>query len=265
MYSTLTLIKKYIQYYTKASSGKGHGVHSPFVYQFIRQVLLAKNDQQASSAIENQRALLFCNKNKIEVWDRGAGSRQNDKIFRSVNKIAATALKPKKYGQLLHRIVAYFNPSNVIEMGTSLGITTCYIATAVNGRPVITMEGAPTVAAIAKQNFELLGLTNIKVVQGDFDITLKAVLSDIDKVGIAYVDGNHKYIPTVQYFHDLLIKSNEDSVFIFDDIHWSEEMEQAWEQIKKHPSVTVSIDLFYFGLVFFRKENKEKEHFIIRY
>ncbi len=265
MYSTFTLIKKYIQYYAKASNGKGHGVHSPFVYQFIREVLLKKQEHLATIAIEKKRTELLSNKEIIEVWDMGAGSRQIDKKFRSIHKIAANSLKPKKYGQLLHRIIAYFNPANVIEMGTSLGITTCYIATAVNGKPVITMEGAPTIAAIAKKQFEELGIKNIQIVEGDFDKTLATVLLGIDNVGVAYVDGNHRYIPTIQYFHDLLEKSNEDSVFIFDDIHWSEEMEKAWDQIKLHPSVTVTLDLFYIGLVFFRKENKEKEHFIIRY
>ena len=127
------------------------------------------------------------------------------------------------------------------------------------------MEGAPTIAVIARQQFEALGIKNIQIIEGDFDTTLETVLSKLEQVGIAYIDGNHKYIPTIQYFHDLLAKSNEESVFIFDDIHWSEEMEKAWEQIKSHPSVTVTIDLFYIGLVFFRKENKEKEHFIIRY
>jgi len=265
MYSTLTLIKKYVQYYTKASNGKGHGVHSPFVYQFIREVLLNKKEHPATIAIEQTRASLLSNKNVIEVWDRGAGSRQIDKKFRPIQKIASSSLKPKKYGQLLHRIVAYFNPANVIEMGTSLGVTTCYLASAINNKPVITMEGAPTIAAIARQQFETLGIKNIQIIEGDFDTTLETVLSKLEQVGIAYIDGNHKYIPTIQYFHDLLAKSNEESVFIFDDIHWSEEMEKAWEQIKSHPSVTVTIDLFYIGLVFFRKENKEKEHFIIRY
>ncbi len=265
MYSTLTLIKKYVEYYTKASNSKGHGVHSPFVYQFIREVLLNKQEHAATAAIESRRATLLSNKNVIEVWDRGAGSRQIDKKFRPIQKIASSSLKPKKYGQLLHRIIAYFNPANVIEMGTSLGVTTCYIASAVNDKPVITMEGAPTIAAIARQQFEELGIKNIQIVEGDFDNTLPTVLANLDKVGLAYIDGNHKYIPTIQYFHDLLAKSNEDTVFIFDDIHWSAEMEKAWEQIKAHPSVTLTIDLFYIGLVFLRKENQEKEHFIIRY
>jgi predicted O-methyltransferase YrrM len=274
MYSTLTLVKKYVHYYLNASNGKGHGVHSPFVYQFIQEVLLEKTHLEKThlekskvdkiNTIESLRKSLLQDKTLIEVWDRGAGSRQIDKKFRPVHKIAATSLKPKKYAQLIAKLVEYFQPVNVIEMGTSLGITTAYIASATNAA-VISMEGAPTIAAIAKSNLEKLGITHVEIVEGNFDNTLSSVLTKLEKVGMAYVDGNHKYIPTMQYFHDLLAKSNEDSVFIFDDIHWSEEMEKAWAQIKVHPSVTVTVDLFFIGLVFFRKENKEPSHFVIRY
>ena len=265
MHSTFTIIKKYIQYYTKASNGKGHGVHSPFVYDFIRNVLMDKSKPDSALQIEMHRDALKKNTTSIEVWDRGAGSRQMITRHRKVNKIAASSLKPQKYAHLLYRIVAYFKPENVIEMGTSLGITTCYLATAANGKQVVTMEGAPTVAKIAGAHFEKMGLQNIQMVEGDFDQTLPEVLKKLGTVGLAYIDGNHKYIPTMQYFNDLLLKSNEASFFIFDDIHWSEEMENAWEQIKAHPAVTVTIDLFYIGLVFLRKEDKEPMHYLIRY
>jgi len=265
MYSTITLVKKYIQYYTKASNGRGHGVHSPFVYDFIRKVLMDNTKPASAVAIEKHRDALRKNTTLIEVWDRGAGSRNETHTQRKLSRIAATALKPKKYAQLLYRIVAYFKPEHIIEMGTSLGITTCYLATAANGKQVITMEGAPNIASIARANFDALGLNEIQIVEGDFDQTLPSVLQKVQQVGLAYVDGNHKYIPTMQYFNELLAKSDENSFFIFDDIHWSAEMEKAWEEIKAHPSVTVTIDLFYIGLVFFRKENKEPMHYIIRY
>ena len=263
MYSTLKLVKKYLHYYLSASNGKGHGVHSPFVFQFIQNILVDKPHLEEKN-IEALRNKLLQDKTLIEVWDRGAGSRQIDKKFRPVHKIAATSLKPPKYARLIARLVDFFQPANVIEMGTSLGITTAYIAAATKSK-VITMEGAPTIAAIAKTNLQKLGISNVEIIEGDFDNTLSTVLAKLEKVGMAYVDGNHKYIPTMRYFHDLLEKSNEDSFFIFDDIHWSEEMEKAWEQIKMHPSVTVSIDLFFIGLVFFRKENKEPCHFVIRF
>lgn len=265
MYPTFTLIKKYLQYYVNASNGKGHGVHSPFVYQFIQEVLLDKQKPIDANIIEAKRADLLSNNTSIEVWDRGAGSRQTKQNQRKVKDIAAAALKPKKYAHLLARIVAYFKPENIIEMGTSLGITTCYLARSANGKQVFTMEGAPAVADWAKKTIADLHLQNVQIVEGDFNQTLPELLEKMDRVGLAYIDGNHQYIPTMQYFRDLLKKSDENSFFIFDDIHWSEEMEKAWEEIKQDNAVTLTIDLFFIGLVFFRKENKEPMHFTIRY
>ncbi len=265
MYPTFTLIKKFIQYYMHADNGKGHGVHSPFVFQFIQKVLLNKQPPKDAHIIEAKRKQLLSNNTRIEVWDRGAGSRQDNQSIRVVKQIASTALKPKKYAQLLARIVNYFQPENIIEMGTSLGITTCYLAKSANGQPLFTMEGAPAVAKWAKKTLVDLQVQNAQIIEGDFNQTLPDVLNKLDRVGMAYIDGNHQYIPTMQYFRDLLKKSDENSFFIFDDIHWSAEMEKAWDEIKQDPSVKLTIDLFFIGLVFFRKENKEPMHYTIRY
>ena len=265
MYSSLTILKKYIQYLMKASNGKGHGVHSPFVFTFIKEVLNNDTHNQLIPDIEKRRAQLLADENLVQVWDRGAGSRQSNATQRSVSAIAKSALKSKKYGKLLHKITAYYKPTQVLEMGTSLGITTCYLASANPSAKVVTMEGAPNVAKIAKQTFLEVGLKNIELNEGDFEETLPSYLNSIETVGLAYVDGNHRYEPTMRYFECLLQKTNDHSILIFDDIHWSTEMEQAWGEIKKHAAVTLTIDLFFIGLVFVRKGQKEKEHFIIRY
>jgi len=265
MYSSLTLVKKYLQYLIKSSNGKGHGVHSPFVYTFIKEVLNKKNSPIAFDSIEAHRKFLERNKQKIEVWDRGAGSRKTDQKFRSIQSIAMAALKPKKYSKLLYKIVAYYKPAHILEMGTSLGITTCYMALGNKNAQVVTLEGAPNVAMIAQETFSLLGFEHIQIMQGDFNDTLPKYINTMDKIGLVYIDGNHRYAPTMQYFNSLLEKSVEETILIFDDIHWSAEMEQAWEEIKAHPAVTLTIDLFFIGIVFVRKAQKEKEHFIIRY
>jgi predicted O-methyltransferase YrrM len=265
MYSSLTILKKYCKYLIKAANGNGHGVHSPFVFTFIKEVLNKKAQSDFLVPIEKQRDKLSKATELIQVWDRGAGSRQTLSSERSISSIAKSALKPKKYSQLLFKIIAYYQPTHILEMGTSLGITTCYLAAANTKAKVVTMEGAPNVAAIAKKNFKEIGCNNIEMMEGDFNETLPQYLTTIDEVGVAYVDGNHRYQPTIQYFNLLLEKSNEHSILIFDDIHWSVEMEQAWDEIKNHPSVTLTIDLFFIGLVFIRKAQKEKEHFIIRY
>jgi len=265
MYSSLTLLFKYIQYLYKASNGKGHGVHSPFVYQFIRAVLNQKAEHPAFAAIELQRKVLENNNDLVQVWDRGAGSRHTQSTERRIGAIAKATLKPRKYSQLLYKIAAYYQPASILEMGTSLGITTCYLALANEKAQVVTMEGAPYIAKIAQNTFTTIGVPNVKLIEGDFEETLPAYIASQETIGLAYVDGNHRYAPTIQYFKQLLARSNDASILIFDDIHWSEEMEKAWEEIKQDREVTLTIDLFFIGLVFLRKAQKEKEHFIIRY
>ena len=150
-------------------------------------------------------------------------------------------------------------------MGTSLGITTCYLSQGVPNASLVTMEGAPTVAQEALTTFKNLGYQNIQLIEGNFDQSLPNYLHSISTIGIAYVDGNHRYTPTMQYFNLLLTKSDEHSIFIFDDIHWSSEMEKAWAEIKADTRISLTIDLFYIGIVFLKKGNKEKENFIIKF
>ena len=264
-YNTFTLINKYISYLWKASNGHGHGVHSPFVFAFIKNVLNTKSKGPSIDAIELYRQRLLNNQKEINILDLGAGADPKGNKSRTIAQIAKGALKPKKYSSLLSRIVKYYQPSQVLEMGTSLGITTCYLAHGVPNASVVTMEGAPTVAHEALTTFKNLGFQNIQLIEGNFNQSLPNYLQSVSTIGIAYVDGNHRYEPTMQYFNLLLTKSDEHSIFIFDDIHWSSEMEKAWAEIKADARVSLTIDLFYIGIVFLRKEQKEQEHFIIRY
>lgn len=265
MHSNVQLAIKFIKYYLTASNGKGHGIHSPFVYDFIRKVLNKTNAPENAFEIESRRKLLKSNTSVIEVLDRGAGSRTSVLKKRAISSIAKSALKQKKIGQLLYRMGVYFNPDNILEMGTCFGITSSYLAMSLPKQTLVTMEGAPAIAKEAQTTFDSLDLKNIHIVEGDFATSLPAYLNSIPHIGMVYIDGNHRYAPTIEYFKLLLSKVNEHSVLIFDDIYWSSEMEKAWAEIKKEKDVTLTIDLFYIGIVFFRKENKEKQHFTIRY
>jgi len=201
----------------------------------------------------------------LVVTDFGAGSSNSSGNQRSIASIARSAVKPKKYGQLLFRMVNKYRPSTILELGTSLGITTSYLAYGNPEARVITMEGAETIAAVAKNNFKEYGFENIELVQGDFQQTLPAVLSSLSTIDFVFVDGNHRKEPTLNYFNQLLLKKRPETILVFDDIHWSREMEEAWELIKSHPSVKCAIDLFFIGVIFFREEFKEKQDFIIRF
>ena len=265
MYSTLKLVRKYLHYYFTASNGKGHGVHSPFVFDFIQNVLRDKKQYGCYEQIEDLRSVLLCKDSVIEVEDYGAGSSVISSNMRVVKDIAESSLKNKKFAQLLFRIVKYYKPETILELGTSFGITTSYLASGNQSSTVYTLEGAENIALIAKKNFEKLGLQNIDLICVNFDEKLSSILERINKVDLAFVDGNHQQGPTLQYFNLLLEKCGEKSILIFDDIHWSAGMEEAWKKIQQHPKVTLTINLFFMGLVFLNKDFKVKQHFVIRF
>lgn len=265
MYSPLQIISKFIQYKLQASNAKGHGVHSPFVYDFIRKVLMDKRGFYAYETIEARRKDLLKDNRVLLVEDFGAGSKLIKTNQRTISEIAKSSLKPKKFSQLIFRIVNYYAPKNILELGTSLGITTSYLASANEQAFVNTMEGSTAIAAIAQENFNQMQLKNIALTVGNFDDTLPAFLAKENSLDFVFVDGNHRYEPTIRYFKQLLNKVHENSILIFDDIHWSKEMEDAWKEIQQDQQVMVTIDLFFIGLVFFRKENKVKQHFTINF
>lgn len=265
MYSPFQLVIKYLSYYLKADNGKGHGVHSPFVFDIITKVLNDDRQFYSFKQIEELRIELLKNNETVTIEDFGAGSRVKKSPIRTISEIAHSSLKPKKYSQLLFKLVNYFSPSVIVELGTSLGITTAYLASANQNSSVVTMEGSTAIASKAKANFKQLSINNIQVVEGNFDNTLNNTLAQLPQIDFAFLDGNHRYEPTIRYFEQVILKSNENTVIVLDDIHWSKEMESAWAYVQQHPSVTLTIDLFTIGLVFFRKEKLAKQHFLIRY
>ena len=265
MYSQFQLALKYFNYYLTASNGKGHGTHSPFVFQFITGILNDKTKYPAYQKVEGLRKQLLQDSRLFVVEDFGVGGRFLKKYEKSIRSIAKNTAKSKKYGQLLFRMVNYYQPTTIVELGTSLGITTSYLSLARPNAKLTTMEGAKEIGLVAKNNFNKLRLTNIELIEGNFDKTLVDVIRDLPSVDFAFIDGNHRQEPTERYFQQLLAKINNDSILVFDDIHWSGEMEAAWQTIKEHKAVSCTIDLFFIGIVLFRKEFKEKQHFTIRF
>ena len=265
MYSSFQLAKKYTRYYLTAFNGKGHGMHSPFVFDFILHVLNNKARYTPPASIEQVRKELLNDSRLLQIEDLGAGSRIHATKEKRIKDLAATALKPKKYAQLLYRLVKHYQPGNIIELGTSLGITTSYFSVAKPDATVITIEGSEAIRQAANENFKKLNIKNIQSIQGNFDVVLPRVLQPLTTVDLGYIDGNHRYTPTLDYFRQLLQKVHNDTILVFDDIHWSEEMERAWKEIQSHPSVRCTVDVFFLGFVFFREEFKVKQHFSIRF
>lgn len=248
----------------RVEAGDAHTIHSPFVFQLYTQVICRKNFLAAYQAIELQRNRWKANHSEITVTDFGAGSALTASRTRKISSIARHSLKPARFGQLLHRLALYLKPEVVLELGTSLGITTAYLASASREAKVVTFEGCPQISSLARQTFQELHLQNITQVQGNMDQTLPATLANLPKIDLAFFDGNHRLEPTLRYFTLCLEKAHEGSLFIIDDLNWSSEMKQAWQQIKDHPRVRLTIDLHFIGLVFFRTQ-QPKQHFVLKF
>jgi len=250
----------YLQYLLKA---KGlHGTHSAFVYELYEKVIGSEVQYYDFAPIEHLRQTLLQSTESIEVVDFGAGAGGSTK--RKVSDIARRSSIHERQGQLLFRLVNFLQPKTMLEIGTSLGVSTLYQAKACPTANFITMEGSPETAKIAARNFGLLKAPNIKQVIGNFDETLPKALQSISSLDYVFFDGNHRKEPTLNYFHQCLPLANDGAVFIFDDIRWSEGMYEAWQEIIKEPDATVTIDLFSFGLVFFRK-GQVKQHFTVKF
>src|SRR5690606_27829922 len=241
-----------------------HGVHSPFVYNLIDRVIYDFSEKGYVSAIENLRGDLKNDGRKIQITDLGAGSMLNNNKEKKISDLAKNALKPSRIARLIARLAAEFEPETIIELGTCLGITTLYLSRASPLSKVITVEGCPSTAAIANENFGKINGENNQVRTGYFDVVFQQIIAEVPKIDFLFIDGNHRKDATLSYFYQSLPKVHERTVLIFDDIYWSQGMKEAWAEIKNHPQVTVTVDLFYVGLVFF-KPDQVKEHFNVRF
>jgi predicted O-methyltransferase YrrM len=265
MYSKIQLSVKWFRYLVLASNSRGHGIHSPFVYELVREVLNDKRNYYAYEKIESVRAELLLDQKILHIDDFGAGSIQPAQKEKKISEIAAGSLSSKKFGKLLFRLANFYRARQIIELGSSLGISTSYLASADAGSQVITLEGSPAIACVAAETFKKLGLNNIILATGRFEETMVKDIPAISKADLVFLDGNHRKKPVLEYFEHFLKNLTPASLFIIHDIHWSTEMEEAWAIIQNHPGVKMTIDIFSAGLVFFREEFQVKQHFMIRF
>ena len=253
------LLFRFITFYWKANTV--YGLHSPFVYELCQQILHDNRTFYAYPIIESLRGQLLKSKRAIEITDLGAGSKVSSKKVRSVSSIAKYGAISPEVGRMLFRLVNHFKPENILELGTSLGISTLYQSSAALNAKVITIEGCPNIADLASRNFKHSGMRWIQTVNASFEIALPEVLDQLQEVGYVFIDGDHQSRATIKYFDTIFPYLNDESLIVVADIYWSDEMVNAWNQLQQHPQVTLSIDFYHFGILFFRKEQQQKVHY----
>ncbi len=258
------LTKSYLTYLAKAKTR--YKVHSPFVFDLVENVLKDKTEYPECRKIETYKKNISKSKTIIETVDFGVRSK-NKPYTTTLEKLGSVVKhrsQHKKQARLLYRLSRYFQPENILEFGTAAGISTAYIKAPIPESKMISMEGCASLASVANNNLKRLKINNTDISIGDFDVTLPTVLKEFKKLDFVFFDGNHRRKPTLDYFNRCVELAHEDTIFIFDDIHWSSGMEEAWNTIKKDERVSISLDIFWFGLIFFHK-GIIKQDFIIRY
>ncbi len=252
-------IFKYARHCLEAKNTKGHGVHSPYLFRFVSQVVHEKGVYYCFADIEALRAELLASRERVFLEDFGS-KRSREEVVR---RIAKRSLKSPKLAQLLFRIVYWNKSSRVLELGTSLGLTTSYLASANPDAQCVTLEGSRALCELAQRNFDSLGLTNIRVVQGNIDETLSLVLNELGTLDFVFFDANHTYEATMRYFEQCLPYVHEKTIFVFDDIYWSYGMTKAWGRIRRHIKVACTMDLYHVGVVFFDSNFLVKDYKVI--
>lgn len=250
-------VKHFIRHFFTAKRN-GHGIHSPFAYQLCEEVFYNSNLFYDFEVLQKIRAELLADNTTLQVEDFGAGSKTFTGNTRKIKDIAQKGISPVKQSEIIYKLINFLNCRQCIELGTSIGINTLYLAKGNKHTDITTIEGSKSIIefamALAKKN----NTHNIKFIHAKFDDALPALLKSIAPPDLLYIDGNHTYEATMKYFNMAVEHKHNNTVFIFDDIYWSPGMTKAWEEIKTHREVTMSIDAFYFGLVFFKEEIKEK-------
>ena len=254
-------IKSYLKFLWESKNE--HAVHSPFVFNLLTKCFFDRKKKPEYVILKKYRKSLLENKNTIEVTDFGAGSKIFKSNTRQISKIAKTAGITLKRAELLFRIVHYFQPKHILEIGTSLGLATSALSLGNKNTKIITLEGCQNTMSVAQNQLKKINSNNIEFKVAEFDTYLKNSNLKSQIFDLIYFDGNHQKQATLDYFESLLTTITNETVWIFDDIHWSLEMQEAWKIIQNHPKVTVTIDTYQCGFVFFRRE-QPKEHFIIR-
>lgn len=234
-----------------------NSIHSPFLFKLTCQLLDLKKTPPSGEKIEKLRQRLLNSKKSIRVEDYGAGSHTGKASeMMGVAQIAKVSSSNALKCKLLSNLVRYIQPSCILELGTNLGIATAYLHSAYPSADCVTVEGSESIYRLAKRNLESLGYANIETYNSLFDIFLNDHSSIIHKSDLVYLDGDHRYQSTLDYFDKIWknwSKSKSVQVIVLDDIYWSKGMTKAWTTIKENYKCQ-TLDFYKLGIVI-RNEN----------
>jgi predicted O-methyltransferase YrrM len=235
-----------------------HSLHSPFFFDFYTRIVKKNKTGLPIEKAEKLRSQLLRDNRILKDNDPGSGSSSP----RQIKLIAQHSVSPVSISSLYSDTIDHFKAKNIVELGTSFGINTLYLASK-DERSVTTFEGSAEVAEVARLTFQFSSAQNIQLIEGDIERTLREYLQSVRKVDWVLMDANHRYEPTMKYFNLLITKLQESSVVVVDDIHYSPEMEKAWKELKNHKLVYASADLFRCGFLFF-DPSLNKQHVILQ-
>jgi len=249
---------QYIKYWLTAVDQ--HSLHSPFLFKFYNDVILSQTKHSKFKQIENWRADFIRDHRIINTKDLGASKYSSRKI----SQIARKSLSTPRFGRFLFNTCRFLKPRTILELGTSLGISTLYLAGSHPEARVITIEGCPEISEIANNLFKRSGWDNIDLLNGDIQDLLPEIAQQASPIDLFFIDANHSYSPTNMYFDMCRTHSSPGGVGIVHDIHSSNSMNRAWGEIKENPSVGISCDVYQAGVLFLSK-NSQKQDYILQF
>ena len=255
---------KYITYIFIARHKKGHGIHSPFLYDLIINTFNNSFQYETYSRIEKLRKIIRTDRQNYIYTNYRPSQNVYTRHPRKVSDVVKkTAISPK-HARLIFRLINKFNPNVSLELGTGVGVTTAYIASAKKHNIVYTVDKNNELTDYARHNLQYLDIENVRIINDTFEEAIKKIIRLNKKIDFLLIDGNHTKTATITYLSQMYSLFHNDTIIIIHDIHWSPEMESAWKTIINNPDIKLAIDLFFMGIIFFKSE-LNKQNFVIKF